>query len=348
MNVLGIETSCDETAVSVVADGRAIRANVIYSQIARHAVYGGVVPEVAARAHLEVLPRLLQEALDQAGMNWADVDAVAATRGPGLATSLIMGFSAAKALAVRLGVPLLGVHHLEAHLYSVLLDQPLADEAVLPALVLLVSGGHTCLVRFEGAGRHELLGQTLDDAAGEALDKGAKLMGMAYPGGPLLEQAARGGDAGWVTFPRGCVRDERRGTRCRHPDLCFSFSGLKTALMYHIKRNPGALDGARLNHVAASYQQAVVETLVLQVERALDLGPVRALASAGGVARNGLLRARLADVARARGLPLLLAKPEYCTDNAAMIAALGGALLMHGAKSTPLETDIDPQWSLVV
>ncbi len=347
MNVLGIETSCDETAVAVVSDGRTIRANVIYSQIARHAVYGGVVPEVAARAHLEVLPRLLQEALDQAGLNWADIHAVAATRGPGLATSLIMGFSAAKSLAVRLGMPLLGIHHLEAHLYSVLLDQPLPFEQVLPALVLLVSGGHTCLVRFEGAGQHQLLGQTLDDAAGEALDKGAKLMGMAYPGGPLLEQAARMGDAGRVSFPRGWARDERRGTRSQCPDLCFSFSGLKTALMYHIKRNHGALDGDRLHHVAASYQHAVVDTLVGQVERALDVGSVRALAAAGGVARNGLLRSRLADVARSRGLPLLLAKPEYCTDNAAMIAALGGALLMKGAQPTPLDADIDPQWSLV-
>lgn len=346
MKVLGIETSCDETAVAVVADGKTILANAIYSQVARHAQFGGVVPEVAARAHLEVLPALTRQALDQAGLSWADLDAVAATRGPGLATSLVMGFSAAKALAVRLERPLLGIHHLEAHLYSVLLDQPRDAVAVTPSLVLLVSGGHTCLVRFEGAGRHQLLGQTLDDAAGEALDKGAKLMGLAYPGGPLLEQAARTGDPRRVDFPRGLARDERRGTGSRRPDLCFSFSGLKTALMYHIKRNPGALTGDNFHHVAASYQHAVVDTLITQVERALDDIPVKSLAAAGGVARNGLLRERLAAVARARGLPLLLAQPDYCTDNAAMIAALGGALLQNGACPTALDMDIDPNLAL--
>lgn len=346
MKVLGIETSCDETAVAVVEDGRHIRSNAVYSQIARHAAYGGVVPEVAARAHLEVLPRLARQALDQAGFNWADLDAVAATRGPGLATSLVLGFSAAKALATRLERPLLGVNHLEAHLYSVLLDQPPEPETVLPALVLLVSGGHTCLVRYQGPGRHALLGQTLDDAAGEALDKGAKLLGLAYPGGPLLEQAAQGGRVDAVEFPRGLARDERKGTRCHRPDLCFSFSGLKTALLYHLKRHPGALDGTGRRDVAASYQHAVVDTLVTQVERALDEEPVRALAAAGGVARNRLLRERLAAVARSRGLPLLLAAPDYCTDNAAMIAALGGALLAAGATPTPFDADIDPNLPL--
>lgn len=346
MNVLGIETSCDETAVAVVRDGSAILSNAVYSQIARHAEYGGVVPEVAARAHLEVLPSLFQQALKQASLTWAEVDAVAATRGPGLATSLVMGFSAAKALAVRIGKPLLGVNHLEAHLYSVLLDQPSDPAAVLPALVLLVSGGHTCLVRLEGAGRHQLLGQTLDDAAGEALDKGAKLLGMAYPGGPLLERAALGGMTRYVDFPRGIARDERKGARCVRPDLCFSFSGIKTALRYHLQRNPGAADGEKMRHVAASYQHAIVDTLVAQVERALETESVRALAAAGGVARNGLLRARLAELARAHDKPLLLARPDYCTDNAAMIAALGGALLMNGTQPTPLDADIDPNWAL--
>ncbi len=346
MNVIGIETSCDETAVALVAGGRQIVANAIYSQVARHASFGGVVPEVAARAHLEVLPGLVQQALQQAGWAWSALDAVAATRGPGLATSLVMGFSAGKALAVRLGRPLIGVNHLEAHLYSVLLDQPLPDESVLPALVLLVSGGHTCLVRLEGAGRHQLLGQTLDDAAGEALDKGAKLLGLGYPGGPLLEEAAQQGDPRAVAFPRGLARDERRGSRCHRPDLCFSFSGIKTALRYHLQRNPGALGGTGFHHVAASYQSAVVETLVAQVEHALEGEPVRALAAAGGVARNRLLRSRLTEVARSYGLPLLLARPDYCTDNAAMIGALGGALLAGGAAPTVLDADIDPNLPL--
>jgi N6-L-threonylcarbamoyladenine synthase len=216
MIILGIETSCDETAVALVRDGRDVLANVVYSQVARHAPYGGVVPEVAARAHVAVLPGLLQRALDETGLSWAAVDGVAATRGPGLATSLVIGFSAAKALSLRLDVPLLGVNHLEAHLHSVLLGPGVPAAAdVLPALVLLVSGGHTCLVRLEGPGRHQLLGRTVDDAAGEALDKGAKLLGLGYPGGPELEVAARGGKPDFVRFPTG--RHPQRTTRPAGP-----------------------------------------------------------------------------------------------------------------------------------
>lgn len=345
--ILGIETSCDETAVALVRDGREVLANVVYSQVARHAPYGGVVPEVAARAHVAVLPGLLQRALDETGLSWAGVDGVAATRGPGLATSLVIGFSAAKALSLRLDVPLLGVNHLEAHLYSVLLgpDAPAAAE-VLPALVLLVSGGHTCLVQLEGPGRHQLLGQTVDDAAGEALDKGAKLLGLGYPGGPELEVAARGGRPDFIRFPRGATRNERRDLQVQRPDLCFSFSGLKTALLYHLREHPEAKTDHTFAHVAASYQEAVVDTLVQQVERALDEVPVRSIACAGGVARNQSLRDRLAAVALSRGLPLLLARPEYCTDNAAMIGALAGALLADGAAPTPLDADIDPNLPL--
>lgn len=347
MNILGIETSCDETAVAVVRDGRDVLSNVVYSQIARHAAYGGVVPEVAARAHVEVLPDLVQKAMDDAGLSWADVDGVAATRGPGLATSLAIGLAAAKALALRLEAPMVGIHHLEAHLYSVLLgpDAPPAIEA-LPALVLLVSGGHTCLVRMEGPGRHELLGQTVDDAAGEALDKGAKLLGLGYPGGPELEAAARGGDPSAVDFPRGVARNARRDLNVRHPDLCFSFSGLKTALLYRLRSHPVQRGTGAFADVAASYQEAVVDTLARQVDRALDRFPVRSVACAGGVARNGPLRERLAAVATSRGLPLLLARPEYCTDNAAMIAALAGALLAGGASPTSLDVDIDPNLPL--
>jgi N6-L-threonylcarbamoyladenine synthase len=345
MIVLGIETSCDETAVALVRSDRTILANAIYSQVARHGAYGGVVPEIAARAHVEALPDLLHHALAEAGLNWAQVDAIAATRGPGLATSLTIGLQAAKALSLRLGVPLLGVNHLEAHLYSILLgaNRP-APESVWPALVLLVSGGHTALVRVEGAGRHVLLASTVDDAAGEALDKGAKLMGLPYPGGPEIERIARGGNPRAIAFPRGDVRNERRDLRVKRPEWCFSFSGLKTALLYHLKAHP--LEASAVPDLAASYQDAVVDTLGRQVERALEHEPVRSLGCAGGVARNARLRERLATIAAAHALPLLVADPDYCTDNAAMIASLGAALLAQGAPPTPLDADIDPNWAL--
>lgn len=347
MIVLGIETSCDETAVALARDDRTILSNAIYSQVARHDPFGGIVPEIAARAHVEVLPELIRHAMDQAGLNWAQVDAVAATRGPGLATSLTIGLQAAKALSLRLGVPLLGVNHLEAHLFSILLGAERSAKIVpLPALVLLVSGGHTALVRFDGAGQHAMWGRTVDDAAGEALDKGAKLLGLGYPGGPQLEKAALGGNPNAISFPRGDVRNERRDIRVAHPELCFSFSGLKTALLYHLKSHPVQPDTAEFADGAASYQEAVVDTLARHVERALDVEAFRSIGCAGGVARNARLRARLKEIADTHGLPLLVAEPEYCTDNAAMIAALGAALIAAGVPPTPLDADIDPNWSL--
>lgn len=347
MIVLGIETSCDETAVALADESGRILTNAIYSQIARHSPFGGVVPEVAARAHVEVLPDLVSRALSDAGMGWGQIDAVAATRGPGLATSLTIGLLAAKALAVRLGVPLLGVNHLEAHLFSIGLGQSQASRReIAPALVLLVSGGHTALVRFEGAGRHQLLGRTVDDAAGEALDKGAKLLGLGYPGGPALEAAAQGGDPSAVPFPRGDIRNERRDVQVAAPELCFSFSGLKTALLYLLKSHPVQAGTPAFANLAASYQEAVVDTLARQVDRALDAGSYRSIGCAGGVARNRALRDRLAALARARGIHLHVAAPEYCTDNAAMIAALGAALLAEGTPPTSLDADIDPNWPL--
>lgn len=347
MIVLGIETSCDETAVALADDSGRILTNAVYSQIARHHPFGGVVPEVAARAHVEVLPDLARRALGDAGIGWGQIDAIAATRGPGLATSLTVGLLAAKALALRLNVPLLGVHHLEAHLYSIVLGDREADQpGELPALVLLVSGGHTALVRFDGPGRHQLLGRTVDDAAGEALDKGAKLLGLGYPGGPALEAAALAGNASAVPFPRGDIRNERRDLHVESPELCFSFSGLKTALLYHLKAHPVQPGTQAFADLAASYQEAVIDTLLRQANRALDGAPYRSIGCAGGVARNRVLRERLKALAHERGLPLLVARPEYCTDNAAMIAALGAALLARGATPTSLEADIDPNWAL--
>ncbi len=348
MIVLGIETSCDETAVALAREDGVVLSNAVFSQIVRHGAYGGVVPEIAARAHVEALPDVARHAMREAGVAWSDVDAVAATRGPGLATSLTIGLQAAKALSLRLKKPLIGVHHLEAHVFSILLDprRPPLEE-MLPALVLLVSGGHTALVLFEGAGRQRLIAQTVDDAAGEALDKGAKILGLPYPGGPEIERVARTGNPRAIPFPRGDVRNARRDVRVSHPELCFSFSGLKTALLYFAREQEIQPGDPRLPDIAASYQAAVVESLTTQVERALDRVEVRSLGCAGGVARNAMLREAMAGIARARGLPFSVAPPEYCTDNAAMIAALGAALLASGIAPTPIDADILPNWPLM-
>ena len=340
MNVLGIETSCDETSAAVVREGNVL-SNIVFSQSDRHGPYGGVVPELATRCHVEALPDVLERAVRTAGLTWADVDLVAATRGPGLASSLLIGLTAARALAFRLSRPLAAVHHLEAHIHSIFLgaDLPPAD-ARFPVLVLLVSGGHTALVRVEGVGRYRLMGQTLDDAAGEALDKGAQLLGLGYPGGPAIERAAEGGDDRWIRFPRGRAR--RAGG-----ELDFSFSGLKTALRYWLRDHPDALADGNVHHVAASYEEAVVDALVRRVDRALERESFSALGCAGGVARNRRLRARLARYAAAYRIPLLLAPPDYCTDNAVMVAALAGAdpsTLVSPADSAVL--DIDPDWPI--
>ena len=346
MITLGIETSCDETAVAVVRGERAVMSSVVSSQAALHAPYGGVVPEIASRSHVEALPALLEQGLREADARWADIDRIAVTYGPGLASSLLVGVAAARALAFRLDRPLFAENHLHAHIYAPFLDPaapPIAD--VCPFLALVVSGGHTCLVRVEGLGRYRLLGQTVDDAAGEAFDKGATLLGLGYPGGPAIERAARAGDPGFVDFPRGRQRKPFAGL---DPELCFSFSGLKTALLYYLKEHPLSADGSDgsdssdlsdLSDVAASYQAAIVEALVARCGRALD--GMRALAAGGGVSLNASLRRALGALAAERGVRLLLAPPAYCGDNAAMIAALAGA--GQGIRGEAAATlDIDP------
>ena len=336
MNLLAIETSCDETSVAVLTAPNVLRANLVYTQIAKHRPYGGVVPEIASRCHVEELPGLLRQTLAESGLAWGDLDAIAVTHGPGLASALLVGLAAAQALALRLDIPLLAVNHLEGHLCSLFLDPAaprLAD--ALPFVTLIVSGGHTQLVRVEAPGQYRLLGQTLDDAAGEALDKGAKLLGLGYPGGPLIERAAQGGDPRRIKFPRGQPTERTGGL---DPALCFSYSGLKTALLYHLKAQPAAAQPPELAHTAASYQEAVFDALIARSARALERHDVKYFGCCGGVSINRRLRAKLAELAAQCGVQLLLAPPKFCTDNAAMIAmaACRQLPLAAGAEKIPL------------
>lgn len=326
MTVLGIETSCDETAAAVVRDGREVLSSIVFSQIPLHAPYGGVVPEIASRSHIEKLPGVIREAVSAAKISWADIDAVAVTYGPGLASSLLVGLSAAKGLAWSLGKPLVGINHVEAHIHSVFLspDAP-APDTVLPMLALVVSGGHSAIVRISERRRCHVLGQTLDDAAGEAFDKGAKLLGLGYPGGPVMELAARRAvRRSDVVFPQGRIGADNPALGKLRADLCFSFSGLKTAMITHLKQHPVTCEADR-DALAAAYQEAIVAALAARCDRALRSDRFAALAVGGGVSLNGALRARLAEVASARHVPLLLPLPKYCGDNAAMIAALAGS-----------------------
>lgn len=335
MNVLGIETSCDETSAAVVSDGRYVLSNVVLSQTDLHAPYGGVVPEIASRSHVESLPGVIREAVvNRSGSTWNDLDAVAVTYGPGLSSSLLVGITSGKGLALRLNKPLCMINHLEAHIYSIFLGEDAPQfEDVCPFVALVVSGGHTCLVRVEGLGHYMLLGQTVDDAAGEAFDKGASLLGLRYPGGPAIEEASQGGKVDFVRFPRGRQRKEKLKTCGLDADLCFSFSGLKTALLYYLKERPlpAALAKAmaplrevskEVSSLAASYQEAIVEALVERCGKAVR--DEKYLAAVGGVSLNKRLRSRMSELSKSIGVKLMLATSEYCADNAAMVAGLAG------------------------
>jgi N6-L-threonylcarbamoyladenine synthase len=305
--ILAVETSCDETAAAVVADGREIRASVVASQVDLHAHFGGVVPELAGRAHLARIVPVVAEALGAAGLGSAaapPVAAVAATAGPGLIGALLVGVSFAKALAMAWGVPYVGVNHLEGHLYASLLEDP---EIRLPAVVVLVSGGHSLIVEMTGPRAYAVLGETVDDAAGEAFDKVARFLGLGYPGGPAIEKAAARGDPTAIAFPRPMLRD----------GLDLSFSGLKTAVVHYVRAHPD-VSGA---DVAASFQAAVVEILVEKALRAAVVSRARSVCLAGGVAANGPLRAAIRRAADGAGLGAYLPSLAMCTDNAAMIAA---------------------------
>jgi N6-L-threonylcarbamoyladenine synthase len=333
MLVLGVETSCDETAAAVVEDGRFVRANVVASQIATHAPYGGVVPEVASRQHVATIIPVLERALADAGLRFADLDAIAVTAGPGLVGALLVGVETAKALAFALGKPLVAVNHLAGHLAAAFLENPPAPYAPppYPHLALLVSGGHTALIRIDAPGQTRLLGSTRDDASGEAFDKVGKMLGLGYPGGVAIDKRAATGDPHTVALPRALAGRD---------DLDFSFSGLKTAVATLLARR-ALPEGQDMNDFCASFQAAVVDVLVRKSRRALVLQGLSALVVCGGVAANRGLRTALAAAAAEDGFALHIPPPKYCTDNAAMIAAAGTQLYQRGARAG-LDLSVDP------
>ena len=326
--VLGIETSCDETAAAVVMGGTDVLSSVVASQLDEHARFGGVVPEIASRAHLETLPQVVAEALERANIDVSRVDAVAATVGPGLVGALLVGVSAAKATALALDVPFVGVNHLEAHLYAALLDEP---NARFPMLFVLVSGGHTLLVEMTGHDSYRVIGQTIDDAAGEAFDKVARFLGLSYPGGPAIDKAATRGKDTAIALPRAMLND----------GLDVSFSGLKTAVINHVRANPHVSS----DDVAASFQRAVVDVLVHKARRAASLIGANTIALGGGVAANSLLRSEMTKVGESDGIAVVLPSREMCTDNAAMIASAGWYRLRRG-EVMGLDAGADPNLKL--
>ena len=335
--VLGIETSCDETAVAVVERAAVVRSSVVSSQVEQHARFGGVVPEIAGRAHVQELVPVLAEALATAGVEGPDVEVVAATTGPGLIGSLLVGVSAAKALSLVWGVPFVSVNHLEAHLYASFLEEP---DLELPLVVLLVSGGHTMLVLMEDHGRYRLLGSTLDDAAGEAFDKVARYLGLGYPGGPAIDALAAGGDGSAFDYPRSMVQ-ENPDTLPDDRRYAFSFSGLKTAVVNHVRHDPDSPTA----DVAASFQEAVVDALVTKARWAVEATGARGACLGGGVAANSLLRERFLDMCTGTGVRAFLPSRSMCTDNAAMVAAAGWWRFQSDGPS-PLDTGADPNQSL--
>ncbi len=331
MLVLGIETSCDETGLALYDSDRGLLAHALHSQGAMHEAYGGVVPELASRDHIRRVLPLVEHVLHEAGMAPGDLDGIAYTQGPGLAGALLVGASVANALAFALGVPALGVHHLEGHLLSPLLGDPRPE---YPFVALLVSGGHTQLYAVRGVGDYTLLGDTQDDAAGEAFDKTAKLLGLSYPGGPALAQLALRGRRSAVSLPRPMLDSG---------DLNLSFSGLKTAVVTLVRRE--AVSEQRNADIAREFEDAIVDVLVAKALAALDATGMTRLVVAGGVGANRTLRERLRSAAAAQGVDVYYPETQFCTDNGAMIA-LVGALRLTGAKPTDYAFTIRPRWEL--
>jgi N6-L-threonylcarbamoyladenine synthase len=326
--VLGIETSCDETGVAVV-EGYEVRSSVLASQTDVHARFGGVVPEVAARAHVEAIRPLVHQALGRAGVHSDQIDAVAATRGPGLVGALMVGFSFGKALAWSLGKPLYGVDHMEGHLFAPRLE---FDDYQPPAVTLLASGGHSQIVHVKEWGDYETLGSTIDDAAGEAFDKLARFMGLGYPGGPAIDAESDDGDRDAVAFPRA-LSDR---------PYDFSFSGLKTSVVTYLEKARDAGELPPRADVAASIQEAIVDVLVDKTFNAVDATGALAVSGGGGVLANRRLRKRLAEEAERRGIGIYLPSPALCTDNGAMVAAVGVDRYSRGMAPDRLDSDVDP------
>jgi len=329
--VLGVETSCDETGVAVYEHGRGLLAHTLYSQISLHADYGGVVPELASRDHVRKLLPLISETLGAAGLKIGDLGGVAYTAGPGLVGALLVGAAAARSLAWALEIPAIAVHHMEGHLLAPLLE---AEPPKPPFVALLVSGGHSMLIEVAAIGRYTLLGDTLDDAAGEAFDKTAKLMGLAYPGGPALARLAQSGTPGRFRFTRPMTD---------RPGLDFSFSGLKTQVLLAWQRSDRS-DGVRAD-IAHAFQEAIVETLVIKCRRALAATGARTLVVAGGVGANTQLRAQLAEAGARDDFRAVFPRLEFCTDNGAMIALAGAIRLLAGQRNDP-EIRVFPRWDL--
>ncbi len=343
MIVLGIESSCDETAAALVRGGREILSSVVASQVATHREYGGVVPELASREHVDNIAYVVEQALIRAEMDWKEIEAVAVTQGPGLVGALLVGLAFAKAAAYARGCPFLGVNHLLGHIYSVFLDHPNVE---LPALSLVVSGGHTNLYFLRDIGDYELLARSGDDAAGEALDKLSKHLGLGYPGGPAIEKISRHGDPGSVNFTMARTTNDR---------LDFSFSGLKSAAIRYARSNriprleepfesPDDLPGP-VRDLVASYQKAVIDQLIDRADRAMEQHPARSIHISGGVSCNQTLRRRMTDHFAARGIPVYCPRPSLTTDNAAMIAAAAFLRLRNGERD-PWNLPADPNLRL--
>ncbi len=331
MRILGIETSCDETSAAVV-DESGILANIIATQKI-HESYGGVVPEFASRAHMRQLTGIIRIALEQAGLGLSEIDGLAVTYGPGLAGSLLVGLSLCKGLALALGKPFVGVNHIEGHILATAAQ---LQTISYPFVCLVASGGHTLLVVVREPLRYEIVGRTIDDAAGEAFDKVAKVLGLGYPGGPAIEKAAQTGDPQAIAFPRALLESG---------NLNFSFSGLKTAVLYYAQSLPAETGATQLSDIAASFQQAAIDTLFMKSLRALETFDCHTLVLAGGVMRNGPLREQFSSRCRELGIELAVPAPELCTDNAAMIAQAGYLHLLAGERSD-FSLDVAPNLSL--
>lgn len=332
MRVLGIESSCDETGAAVYDDKDGLIAHALHTQIAMHAEYGGVVPELASRDHIKRIVPLVRKVMADAKMRLSDLDAVAYTAGPGLIGALLTGAMEARALAYALNIPAVPVHHMEGHLLAPLLEDPKPE---FPFVALLVSGGHTMLIQVAKPGDYKLLGQSVDDAAGEAFDKTAKLLGLPYPGGPYLEKLAQNGNPKAYHFPRPMID---------RPNCDFSFAGLKTAVLNAVHQHPDDLDAHKAD-LARCFTDAVADTLVAKCKRALDLCHLNSLVVAGGVSANTAVRTALTELMEKRGGKAFFARREFCTDNGAMIA-LAGMLRFKAGQFGGLQVDVFPRWPL--